>query len=119
ESDNPRSTEGTTAAETATPTAPDSLKIDYSKNPFGIQIGVDLVKLGSFAIDQETKYEALAGFSYKNITLVAELGHSLFAYRNSYKNSEDYEVEGDYFRLGFDYAFSKGAKNQILVGLRY
>lgn len=108
----------TTAAET-TPTASDSLKFDYSKNPFGIQIGVDLVKLGSFAIDQETKYEALAGISYKNLTLVAEAGHSLFAYRNSYKNSEDYEVEGGYFRVGLDYAFSKGAKNQILVGVRY
>ena len=103
----------------AAPTAPDSLKIDYSRNPFGIQVGIDLVKLGSFAIDQETKYEALAGLGYKNLTLVAEAGHSLFAYRNSYKNSEDYEVEGSYFRVGIDYAFNKGAKNQILVGLRY
>lgn len=97
----------------------DSLKFDYKKNPFGIQVGVDLIKLGSFAIDQETKYEGLAGISYKNLTLVAEAGYSLFAYRNAYKNSEDYEVEGEYIRVGLDYAFSKGAKNQILVGVRY
>src|SRR5690606_864865 len=89
---------------------PDSLTIDYSENPFGIQVGVDLLKFGSFAIDSETKYEGLAGVSYKNLTLVAEAGYSLFAYRNSYKNSGDYEVEGEYFRIGLEYAFNKGTK---------
>lgn len=101
------------------PISTDSANIDYFENPFGIQIGVDLLKLGSFALDTETKYEAQVGISYKNISLVAEAGYANYTTELAYKNSDNYEVEGEYFRVGLDYAIYKDAKNQFLFGIRY
>lgn len=105
------------AAETSIST--DSANIDYFENPFGIQIGIDLLKLGSFALDTETKYEAQVGISYKNVHFVAEAGYANYSSDLAYKNSDDYEVEGEYFRVGIDYAIYKDAKNQFLFGIRY
>lgn len=97
----------------------DSIAQAYRENPFAIQIGLDLLKLGSFALDRETKYEGQVGFGYKRLTLVLEAGHAFYASALAYKNSEDYSVEGDYYRVGLDYAFNIGPKSQIILGLRY
>lgn len=97
----------------------DTVNINYFEKPFGIQIGVDLLKLGSFAIDMETKYEAQVGIGYKNVHLVAEAGYANYSSDLAYKNSDDYEVEGEYFRVGIDYAIYKDVKNQFLFGIRY
>lgn len=97
----------------------DSVRLAYSKDPFGIQIGIDLLKLGSFALDFETKYEGQIGLSYRNITLIAEAGYGYYASELAYKNSDDYEVEGNYYRIGIDYAFTLGVKSHLLLGLRY
>lgn len=97
----------------------DTVRLLVNKKPFGIQIGVDLLKLASFAIDAETKYEGQVGISYKNFHLIAEAGFVNYAYAIAYKNSEDYEVEGEYYRFGIDYAFNLSLKNQLLLGIRY
>ena len=97
----------------------DSIAMAYSKNPFAIQIGLDILKLGTFALDKETKYEGQVGIGYKRLTIVVEAGHGYYASALAYKNSDNYSVEGDYYRIGLDYAFNIGAKNQILLGLRY
>lgn len=97
----------------------DSIAQAYRANPFAIQIGLDLLKLGTFALDKETKYEGQIGLGYKRVTIVLEVGHGYYASSLAYKNSENYSVEGDYYRIGVDYAFNIGAKNQILLGLRY
>lgn len=101
------------------PSTIDTVRENLNKKPFGIQIGVDLLKLGSFVIDAETKYEGQIGISFKNVHLIAETGFANYAYALAYKNSEDYEVEGKYFRLGIDYAFNLGLNNQLLLGVRY
>lgn len=97
----------------------DSIAIAYRKNPFGIQLGIDLLKLGSFALDTETKYEGQLGLSFKQVTLIAEAGYAYYASALAYKNSDNYEVEGKYYRIGIDYAFNIGIKSQLLLGLRY
>lgn len=97
----------------------DSIALAYKENPFAIQLGLDLLKLGSFALDKETKYEGQIGLGYKQVTIVLEAGHGYYASSLAYKNSDDYSVEGEYYRVGVDYAFNIGAKSQILLGLRY
>lgn len=97
----------------------DSIALAYSETPFAIQIGLDLLKLGSFALDRETKYEGQVGFGFKQVTLILEAGHAYYASALAYKNSEDYSVEGNYYRVGLDYAFNIGATSQIILGLRY
>lgn len=97
----------------------DSIAQAYRENPFAIQVGLDLLKLGSFALDSETKYEGQFGLGYKRLTLVLEAGYAYYASALAYKNSDNYSVEGNYYRVGFDYAFNIGAKSQILLGLRY
>lgn len=97
----------------------DSIAQAYRENPFAIQIGLDVLKLGSFALDRETKYEGQIGFGFKQVTLVLEAGHAYYASALAYKNSEDYSVEGDYYRVGLDYAFNITAKSQLILGVRY
>lgn len=97
----------------------DSISMAYKENPFGIQVGIDLLKLGSFALDTETKYEGQLGLSFKQLTLIIEAGYAYYASALAYKNSSDYEVEGQYYRIGIDYSFNIGLKNQLLLGLRY
>ena len=97
----------------------DSIRLAYKQNPLGIQLGLDLLKFGSFALDFETKYEGQVGLSYKNVTLVAEAGFANYSSELAYKNSDDYEVEGSYYRVGIDYALNIKPANQLLFGIRY
>lgn len=97
----------------------DSLTAAYNENPFGVQLGIDVLKLGSIALDYETKYEGQVGLGYKRFYLILEAGYANYASVLAYKNSEDYEVEGQYYRIGFDYAFNIDAKSKLLVGIRY
>ena len=83
------------------------------------EIAIDYLKLGSFFVDFETKYEAQIAFTIsKHYHPVFEYGYGKLNPEDPYENGV-YESEGNYWRAGFDYILEINPKNFLLFGGRY
>lgn len=86
----------------------------------GVGLGVDYLKLPTFFLNNETKYEGSFEIIFKNHYVVSlEAGHASYTSKRSYKNAPDYEVRGNYARLGLDYTAEFNPQTNIYIGLRY
>ena len=85
----------------------------------GLEVSIDYLKLGTFLVDFETKYEVSAGLLFRNkIRLAGDYGYGQIKPRRAIKNGE-YISEGNYFRVGADWVGSIDLKNNIYLGFRY
>ena len=85
----------------------------------GLELSLDYLKLGSFLLDFETKYEVTLGILYKNkIRLTGDWGYGEIKPQRAIKNGQ-YISEGTYYRVGADWVASIDLKNNVSLGLRY
>ena len=85
----------------------------------GLELSIDYLKLGSFLLDFETKYEVGVGILYKNkIRLAGDWGYGKLKPQRAIKNGE-YISEGTYYRVGADWVSSIDPRNNVYAGLRY
>ena len=94
---------------------------DTTNYPFvsALSIYFDYPKLFSFFTEFENKAEiGLEAQVYGHLILRTELGRSRITPTNFYKNA-NYEVSGNYVRVGLGYTKAMGAKSRLNFGFNY
>ncbi len=85
----------------------------------GVDITVDYLKLGSFLLDVETKFEGEIGLLVKRHYRVSLAYGYAELKPDSVYNNGIHEAEGTYLRVGLDYLLNINPQNNLLLGLRY
>jgi len=82
---------------------------------------IDYGKLATTLLTKfESKYEGGIGVLFRrNIHLATAFGHAQLNPKNSFKNSTDYTIQGNYFRVGLAYLVHYDLENNLYLGLQY
>ncbi len=109
------------AQQQSNPSVPDSVKEKktFSWGPSALRIGLDASRLVEQAVAPDKQfYEVNADLSIGNYFLVADFGAGSHLQE---KEEFNYELKGNYFRLGADFNFIPDNKNNnvLFIGVRY